>query len=391
MKRKIAFYHNLRNGGALKTVIEFASRLKNEYQIDLYTVKTNAFKNDENNVFDNVYEYKLSFIDIIKGGKLLRIQEDLNFFLRMRGLQRRIAKSIDERGYEHVFVTHDVFIQSPYILRFLKTKSVFYCQEPWRIYYEFSFSSTNFLRLSFKKIYLLFSDYFRKIVDTQNARSATMILSNSYSSNESIFRAYGKYPFVCHLGVDVKGDIRSKSRGNYAYVIGNLSPHKGHKFVIDSLSLVDKKVRPLLYISTGGVDIDNSKNIISYGNDKGVKVKIFGRLKESEIMRLYANARVTICAAHLETLGLSAIESMACGTPVIAVREGGYRDMIKEGYNGLYIDRDEKELAIAVAKVFAEDFPIDEFSNNAVKSVYPYWSWEEATNRLKKYFMKLHE
>lgn len=386
-RKRIAIYHNLSAGGALNTIGEFSKRLQKEYEIDLYTLDVNDCFSEIKFPFSKTYRYKFRKIDLIKDGYLLRLQEDYNFFLRLRSVHKQMANDIDKRKYQFVFVSHDVFIQSPYILRYLRTKSVYYCQEPWRQYYEYELNKERNLKPSLKKFYLLISDYFRKAEDVVNARKSDLILSNSYSSNESIYRAYGKYSYVCHLGVDVskfKTDIKSK-RKNYVYAVGNLSSHKGHEFIIDALSLVNRNNRPELYISSGGIGLENIENLIKYAMKKNVKIKIFSRLSQGKIVKLYREAMVTICVAHLETLGLSAIESFACGTPVIAVKEGGYRDMVQNGYNGLLIDRDVKDLAEAIEKVFSKEFPFEKYVANAIKTIVPYWTWENATIRLNDY------
>ena len=389
-KEKIAIFHNLSAGGALKTVTEFSKRLGVKYDIDLYTLDTNDYDLEGGSKFSNIYRYKFKSLAILKDGLFLRLQEDYNFFIKLKRLHREIARDINRRGYKFVFVAHDSYIQSPYVLRYLKTKNIYYCQEPWRQYYEYDLYPFRNLKFSIKKIYLLVSDYFRKKEDVVNARSSNLILSNSYSSNESIYRAYGKYPYVCHLGVDVsifKTDIKSK-RKNYIYIVGNLSRHKDHKFIIDALSLVKANKRPELYISSGGVGFENAENLTKYATIKNVKIKIFNRLSQNNVIKLYREAMVVICAAHLETLGLSVIESFACGTPVIAVREGGYRDMVIDGYNGLLIERDIKELTRAIEKVFSKEFPFKKYASNAVETVIPYWTWESATKRLNNYISK---
>lgn len=388
--KKIAIYHNLPPGGGLRTITEFAKRLSKKYEIDLYTIEGNTYSLEEKVHFANVFSYKLNGLSLITGGFLLKLQEDFNFFFKLPQLHRRIANDIDRRRYKLVLISHDKNIQSPYVIKFLKTKNIYYCQEPWRKYYEYNLNSLNKKRMSFKKVFLLFSDSLKKNIDIGNARSSTIILSNSYSSNESIYRAYGVYSYVCHLGVDVDNfRSRNTKRKNYIYTVGNLSAHKGHKFVIDSLSLVKKSIRPLLVISSGGIDLDNANELIRYGQKKGVKVKIIGKVSTKEMIRLYSEAKATICAAHLETLGLSALESISCGTPVIAVREGGYRDILINEENGFLVDRDELKLAQVIERIFSGKFSLNEMVINARITLIPYWTWESATKRFESFIEKI--
>ena len=63
-------------------------------------------------------------------------------------------------------------------------------------------------------------------------------------------------------------------------------------------------------------------------------------------MDLYNSAKAVVYAPMMEPFGLVAIEAMACGTPVVGVKEGGLRESIIDGHNGLLIDRDPKNLPL---------------------------------------------
>jgi glycosyltransferase involved in cell wall biosynthesis len=69
----------------------------------------------------------------------------------------------------------------------------------------------------------------------------------------------------------------------------------------------------------------------------------------------YNRAKATVCANVLEPFGLVPLESMACGTPVIAVREGGLRESVRDGETGYLVDRDETALGAAIDAVIGDD------------------------------------
>jgi glycosyltransferase involved in cell wall biosynthesis len=322
----------------------------------------------------------------------MRFEEDYNLFTRLSDLHQKIAGDINKRKYDLVIVSHDRFIQTPFLSQYLKSKTLYYCQEPWRSYYEYTLNPLNYKNNSIKKILLSLSDYRRKLADCSNARCMNKILVNSDSSMESVYRAYGIYASVCHLGVDtaVFRPLKIKKE-NYIYSVGNLSIHKGHEFVIDSLSLLKGKDKPALYISSGGINLERKDYLEKYAVERGIKLKIISRVSEEDIVRLYNKAKIVICAAHLETLGLSAIEAMACGTPVIAIKEGGYRDMVIDGVNGLFAERDERSLANAIKLLLSDRLLYSKIAKQSRKSIYPYWTWDAATKRLEKYIDRVIE
>ncbi len=239
---------------------------------------------------------------------------------------------------------------------------------------------------------LTLSDKYRKWNDLTNARTMDKILANSYSSMESVYRAYGVYASVCHLGVDMKlFKPLGLHKENYVFSVGNLSVHKGHEYIIDSLAFVPTRERPSLYISSGGINLERKAYLEQYALSKKVTVKIMSRVPDEEMVTLYNKAKIVLCGAHLETLGLSALEAMACGTPVIAVKEGGYRDIVIDGVNGLLVERDEKKLAKAIRLLFANHLVYEKIAKQSRNSISPYWTWESATRRLENYIENMME
>ena len=92
--------------------------------------------------------------------------------------------------------------------------------------------------------------------------------------------------------------------------------------------------------------IFGGKNVNAYSN-KDYKVHQFNQIDEDKILqKLYSAADVMIIPSKMETFGLTAIESFACGTPVVAFDKTGVSDIIEHKKNG-YLSEflNEKDLA----------------------------------------------
>jgi glycosyltransferase involved in cell wall biosynthesis len=71
-----------------------------------------------------------------------------------------------------------------------------------------------------------------------------------------------------------------------------------------------------------------------------------------ELVELYANCKGLITTSHNEDFGMTPVEAMASGKPVIASNEGGYKETIIDGITGKLIDNiDVDKLVNAVSKV----------------------------------------
>jgi glycosyltransferase involved in cell wall biosynthesis len=83
----------------------------------------------------------------------------------------------------------------------------------------------------------------------------------------------------------------------------------------------------------------------------GERVIYAGELGGTEKQEAYRDARAMLMPIRwAEPFGMVIAESMACGTPVIAFREGSARELIVDGVNGFLVD-DEHEMAAAIGRV----------------------------------------
>jgi glycosyltransferase involved in cell wall biosynthesis len=74
----------------------------------------------------------------------------------------------------------------------------------------------------------------------------------------------------------------------------------------------------------------------------GVNVRFLGRLPRTELRGAYSAASVVAHACAVETFGLSVLEAMACGAPVVGVRSGGLLEVVGEdGDAGLLVAHDD--------------------------------------------------
>jgi UDP-glucose:tetrahydrobiopterin glucosyltransferase len=73
-----------------------------------------------------------------------------------------------------------------------------------------------------------------------------------------------------------------------------------------------------------------------------VSVVYHGFLPPEELQKHYANARATLITPHwTEAFGNTVIESMACGTPVVAYNQGGPAEIVQHGRSGILVSREE--------------------------------------------------
>jgi D-inositol-3-phosphate glycosyltransferase len=82
----------------------------------------------------------------------------------------------------------------------------------------------------------------------------------------------------------------------------------------------------------------------------------------------YRAAAVTVVPSYSESFGLVALESQACGTPVVAARVGGLATAVADGVSGVLVDGHQPQsYADVLTKLISDDALRGEFSTAAVE------------------------
>jgi glycosyltransferase involved in cell wall biosynthesis len=85
-------------------------------------------------------------------------------------------------------------------------------------------------------------------------------------------------------------------------------------------------------------------------------VQFLGRLGQDDLLEEYAAARCVVCPAFDEDYGLTCLEAMACGKPVIACTDGGgYVELINDGVDGFLVEPTARAIAEAIDRLADAD------------------------------------
>ncbi|MBD3290043.1 glycosyltransferase [candidate division KSB1 bacterium] len=148
--------------------------------------------------------------------------------------------------------------------------------------------------------------------------------------------------------------------------------------IFNSLEFNSKSNRfRLLIAGTGTMLVDLKKLIVKYKNEN---VTLLGHVKHSDLPDYYNLADATFIYSHSEGLPLVALESLACGTPVLSNATGDLPRLIKNDFNGYIVDEQNvKERLNHLLKSRPN------WRKNCVTSVRDYRA-ERFQNRLKDFY-----
>ena len=303
-------------------------------------------------------------------------------------IHREIAEVVDRGGFDVVLATHDQFTHAPLALRYLRTPAAYFCQEPLRFVYDapvgLAVGPQTRLGRWVRSAATAGAQRLLGPIDATSMAAARVVLANSVFSHESILRAYGRPARVVYLGVDAERfRPLGVAREPYVLSVGALLPAKGFDFVVAALGRLPAERRPRLVIASDrgyGVFRDALER---HARERGVSLEVRERVPEAELVDLFCRASVVAYAPYLEPFGLVALEAMACGTPIVAVAEGGVRESVEHGVSGLLVARDESAFAQAVAEVFADTVLARRLGQAGRAAVRERWTWAASCQQLE--------
>jgi glycosyltransferase involved in cell wall biosynthesis len=215
-------------------------------------------------------------------------------------------------------------------------------------------------------------------------QKASKLLANSHFTakcNESVF---GRESVFCPLGVDLNDfqPIPGASRDGFVLSVGEMSSRKGFDFIIESLAKIPVNQRPPLRLACNSVKPMELEYINNLAGRSQVDVQILYKLDVVKLRDLYNRARLCVYTPIAEPFGLVPLEAMACGTPVVGVREGGVVESIVHEHTGLLVERDPDRFAAAVQSMLANPDLVETYGRNAREHVTQNWNWDRSVSLL---------
>ncbi len=142
--------------------------------------------------------------------------------------------------------------------------------------------------------------------------------------------------------------------GNIVLSVGSLVRAKGFDLIPEVAKIVNSKLRASFLIVGGGPE---EEVIRRRAREEGVedRVILVGKRSYEETAIYYRAADLLLHPARYEGYGLTALESLAAGTPVVATDTGGMRDVVIDGVDGFLLDRDASMIAERVIHLLQDD------------------------------------
>jgi D-inositol-3-phosphate glycosyltransferase len=191
----------------------------------------------------------------------------------------------------------------------------------------------------------------RIVTEKHLAKSCHRILAATESEKEQLMRYYGAPPEtigVVPCGVNLehfcpadKATARQRLGvgldESVVLYVGRFAPLKGIERLLAAMTYVQDNQRVRLVIIGGDGHHDPEFQKLQRLSQKwGIEaaVTFAGRIEQDNLPVYYSAADVLVVPSHYESFGLVALESLACGTPVVTTKVGAMESIIREGETG---------------------------------------------------------
>jgi len=250
-----------------------------------------------------------------------------------------------------------------------ETFHVCYCYSPtrylWDWYHEYL--KENNIGLGLKGLFIRYLLYNVRVWDKNAAERANSWIAISKHVQKRIAKYYRKDSTVIYSPVDVsKIPFNKENIGDHYIIVSRLEPYKRIDYVVETFN---KNGKPLIIIGEGSESEKLKKMAKS-------NIKFLGWQPDESVYKYIGSAKAFIFPGE-EDFGLTPIETMATGRPVIAFNKGGVAETVIDTKTGiLYNEQSAKELNKVIEKLEnssfvkedcrkrSEEFSIEKFSSD---------------------------
>jgi len=362
-------------GGSERLFLKTINLLEEKgHIVDVFIFGDARGVNQISNITPIIVPYKKPYLTFLAGDYIFRRQYKI------------LSHMINNNNYDLVFFGH---IQNLFpLLGLIRHHCACYFHEPERNLYDKHIRS--YLSFSEKLLYSC-KKTIKYPLEKKWINKADCIIANSKYTQNNIKRIYNKDSVVIYPAVDIsKFTTIKKKNNNIIFIPGRIDFVKNQILALDALLRINPSYEIKIYITGYSINPISYKHEIFKRikklKEKGWDVQVLQYISDQQYIKILQNSLVTLYPARYEPFGMVPIESMACGTPVIALKEGGPMESIIHNKTGFLSSNQIKEYKKYIQ--YCIDNPQDAIimGKNGRKLVERKFTWDIFINKLQKVF-----
>jgi glycosyltransferase involved in cell wall biosynthesis len=329
---------------------------------DIFSLVDFLDEKDRQNILNKKYA-KTSFIQNLPFAK--------KYFRNYLALFPLAIESFNLDGY-------DLIISSSWaVAKGVKTDSkqvhISYCYTPVRYAWDLYEEYTHDLKQPKKAIVQAVLHSIRKW-DLATLDRVDYFIADSHFVQERIQKTYQRESVVIYPPVDVSKFTLEEEKEDFYLCASRLVPYKKTKLIVKAFNEMPNKK---LVVIGAGEEYDEILKIAKSN------ITVLGYQNSEILIQTMQKAKAFIYAA-VEDFGIVPIEAMACGTPVIALNEGGTKETVRDKVNGLHFKKQTTEDIISAVS----QFETLQFNASDVSKSVEFYSTDRFKNEMATFVKK---
>jgi D-inositol-3-phosphate glycosyltransferase len=231
----------------------------------------------------------------------------------------------------------------------------------------------------------------RELGEADVVAAADRLIANTEEEAAALVELYGADPHrvdVVPPGVDLsvfapghraaaRAQLGLPADAHMILFAGRLQPLKAPDVLLRAVAAMvagdaERRARTVLAVVGGpsGSGLAEPEALQKLAGELGIGdvVRFAAPVPQGELATWYRAADVTVVPSHSESFGLVAIESQACGTPVVAAAVGGLYTAVADGQSGLLVaGHDPDDYAVAMHRLLTDEVLQRRLSDGAVR------------------------
>lgn len=278
----------------------------------------------------------------------------------LRFLAPQIWGSFDFSEYDVVITSASWYVTKG-VRKGDKTIEICYCHTPPRWLYGYK-TSVEWQRFWPVKTYGVIVGHFMRMYDFNAAQKVDYFIANSKEVQARIKKFYRRDASVIYPPVSLKTKGMETKKGDYYFIVARIVGGKGLELAVEAAKKTGIKLK------IAGAPAGYYTGHKQLQEDATANIEFLGGVSDEELVKLYAGAKAFLALATDEDFGITPVEAMACGTPVIAYYGGGYKETVIDGKTGIFfLESTVSSLTAAIKKFETMKFDPKECKKQAEK------------------------
>jgi len=210
------------------------------------------------------------------------------------------------------------------------TKLVTYCHTPPRFLYGYEVATNERYRW-YWRVQSEIANHILRMVDWKFAQKPKVFMANSTNVAKRIKKFYRRDSEVVYPPIEMPKTTPSVKKKDYFLMISRIIGTKNIELAVNCANKYGYNIK------IAGKPIGSAGDKIAK-SIKGVTVEYLGEVNDQVKQRLLSEAKGFLALERDPDFGMTTVEPMAYGTPVIAYRAGGYLETVVDGKTGIFFD-----------------------------------------------------